>query len=619
AESGRLTWDFYRYWNEKISVSTSRNWKLRDSLNTEYRKAVVKYDEPFLTYYTGIGINGDRVDYMLAHEQTFRDGHHTDFYALSKEALKCVSNDYEYVVWTNSYNHNDLYIKTLLERFSKPVVDMYTEQRELGEEFDRLRRINADESEYRRLYDKCKDFNKRKAAFKGQDALLAACWSVDGITKQLTASDIDCSASKDTVTIALRNITDVEFSVLKDSKTVHKVTLQNPRKSFYVRDTITYILPKINDGSYVLSCKKGKEKYEVDYEKYTISATQRHDAGGHSFYAADYLTGKPLSNLTIYLYDNEDKLLLTKEGFSTPDFKYLPDSFQKKITTKEKKYRTYSLACGYTGKDGIKHLSKRVYVGESGEDYKGFDRRGLIFLDRSLAKPGDSICFKILLYSSDKNYEGGVITDDPVKVKLYDSEGNEVASKKLKTNEFGTASGAFAIPVGKRNGMWSISASDDHTSFSENFRVDDVVLPTFEVTFDPQEKIALPGEMVPVSGTVKGYSGHNPSSARITYQVLLNNREISSGEVKADADGRFAFEFQADADKYTSRYYNVKLKVEDVTGETLEFSTSRQSNYYISFRMRLDNAAEGSVRFTENNREGASILTDKEAVIVTSS
>ncbi len=620
AESGRLTWDFYRYWNEKISVSTSRNWKLRDSLNTEYHRAVIKYDEPFLTYYTGIGVTGDRVDYVLAREQAFRDGHHTEFYgSLSKEAKKCVSNDFEYVVWTNAYNHKDLYIKTLLERFSKPVVDMYTEQRELSDELGHLLRINADEKEYRSLYDKCKDFNKRKAAFKGQDALLAACWSVDGITGELTSTDIDCSASKDTVTISLRNLSDVELSVLKDSKPVLKVTLQNPRKSFYVRDTITYILPKINDGNYTLSCKKGKERYEIDYEKYTISATQRHDAGGYSFYAADYISGKPLSNITIYLYDNNGTLLLTKEGFSTPDFKYLPDSFQKRITAKDKKYRTYSIACGYTGKDGIKHLSKKVYAGESGEDYKGFDRRGLIFLDRSLAKPGDSVSFKILLYSSDKNYDGGVITDAQVKVKLIDSEGKEIASKKLRTNDFGTASGSFAIPVGKRNGMWSISAYDDHTNFSEHFRVDDVVLPTFEVTFDPQEKIALPGEMIPVSGTIKGYSGHNPSSARITYQVLLNSREISSGEVKADADGRFAFDFQADGDKYSSRYYNVKLKVEDVTGETLEFSTARQSNYYISFNMRLDNEAEGSVRFSDQNRGGASILTDKEAVIVTSS
>lgn len=620
ASSNRLTWDFYRYWTEKVSVASRRNWKLRDSLDAEFRKAVKRYDEPFLTYYTGIGVTGDRVDYVLAREQAFRDGHHTEFYgSLSKEAKKCVSNDFEYVVWTNAYNHKDLYIKTLLERFSKPVVDMYAEQRELSDELGHLLRINADEKEYRSLYDKCKDFNKRKAAFKGQDALLAACWSVDGITGELTSTDIDCSASKDTVTISLRNLSDVELSVLKDSKPVLKVTLQNPRKSFYVRDTITYILPKINDGNYTLSCKKGKERYEIDYEKYTISATQRHDAGGYSFYAADYISGKPLSNITLYLYDNNGTLLLTKEGFSTPDFKYLPGSFQKRITAKDKKYRTYSIACGYTGKDGIMHLSKKVYAGESGEDYKGFDRRGLIFLDRSLAKPGDSVSFKILLYSSDKNYDGGVITDAQVKVKLIDSEGKEIASKKLRTNDFGTAFGTFAIPVGKRNGMWSISAYDDHTSFSEHFRVDDVVLPTFEVTFDPQEKIALPGEMIPVSGTIKGYSGHNPSSARITYQALLNSREISSGEVKADADGRFAFDFQADGDKYSSRYYNVKLKVEDVTGETLEFSTARQSNYYISFNMRLDNEAEGSVRFSDKNRGGASILTDKEAVIVTSS
>ena len=622
AEKGRLTWDYYRYWTEKISVSTSRNWKLRDSLNTEYQKAVIKYNEPFLTYYTGIGVSGDRVDYVLANEQAFRDGHHSEFYgSLSKEAKKCVSNDFEYVVWTNAYNHNDLYIKTLLERFSKPVVDMYNEQSDLNDEFSKLQRNNSTEAEYRALYDKCKDFNKRKSAFKGQDALLAACWSVDGITDELTSTSVYCNAEKDTVTVTVRNLSDVDLVLARDGKTIHKTNLKNPRKSFYVQDTIRYILPVIDDGEYDLTCRKGKTEHETNYEKYTVSLAHRHDAGGHAIYAADYITGKPLSNLTVYLYDDSkySQAVSKKEGFSTPDFKYLPETMQKKISAKVKEYTSYSIACGYTDANGVKHLSKRVSVCDSGIDDKGFDRRGLIFLDRSLVKPGDSISFKVLVYSSDKDYQGGVVTDDQVKVKLYDSEGKEVKTLKLKTGEFGTASGTFSIPTGKRNGMWSLSASDGHISVSESFRVDDVVLPTFELTFDPQEKTALPGEMIPVKGTIKGYSGHNPSSADISYSVIEMGREIASGTLKADADGRFAFEFPASVENYSSHYYNVQVKVADATGETLEFSTSRQSSSYISFNLRFVNEAEGSLRFSGEGFGNAGILTEKEALIATSS
>ncbi|MBQ7575126.1 MAG: hypothetical protein IJT26_01175 [Bacteroidales bacterium] len=624
ATRDRLTWDFYRYWTAKISVSSSRNWKYRDSLNAEFRKAVKEYDEPILNYYTGFDLNSpkERIDYVLANERAFREGHNKEFYnSLSKTDLKCIDNDYEYAVWREAYYNKDLYIKTLLEKFSKPVVDMYKEQGEIRDELDRLRRINADESEFRALDARCRDFNKRKAAFKGQDALLAACWSVDGVVSELNSTDIELRAEKDTVTISLRNLAEAELSVLKGEKSVHKATIKNPQKRFYVRDTVRYILPRMDDGEYVLSCSKGKTKEAVSYEKYTVSASLRHDAGGYSVYAADYISGRPLGNFTLYLYDNEDKLLMSREGFSTWDFKYLPDSFQKKIASKDKRYRTYRIVCGYTGNDGIKHLSKKVYAGESGVDYKGFDSRGLIFLDRSLAKPGDTVSFKVLFFSSDKDYRGGVIADTELSAELIDSEGNKIATSRLKTGEFGTASGSFRIPVGKRNGMWAVNVSGfgDKIYCGEAFRVDDVVLPTFEVTFDAQEKTALPGEMIPVSGRIKGYSGHNPATARITYQVLLMNREIASGPLEADSEGRFEFKFQASADKYSSYHYPVRVKVEDVTGETLEFSTYRRSNSYLSFEMRLANKADGSVSFSDPQSHDASILTTPEAVVVTSS
>ena len=47
----RLPWDFYRAGEEFVDVSSSRNWKLRDSLYRQFQKDIEAFDEPVLTFY----------------------------------------------------------------------------------------------------------------------------------------------------------------------------------------------------------------------------------------------------------------------------------------------------------------------------------------------------------------------------------------------------------------------------------------------------------------------------------------------------------------------------------------------------------------------------------------
>lgn len=50
AEKKRLAWDFYDASRKYVEVVSSRNWKLRDSLENEFGKDVGKFDEPIVSF-----------------------------------------------------------------------------------------------------------------------------------------------------------------------------------------------------------------------------------------------------------------------------------------------------------------------------------------------------------------------------------------------------------------------------------------------------------------------------------------------------------------------------------------------------------------------------------------
>ena len=50
AHDKRASWDFYKAWDNYVDVKSRKNWKLRDTLETQMKTEVEEYDEPLLTY-----------------------------------------------------------------------------------------------------------------------------------------------------------------------------------------------------------------------------------------------------------------------------------------------------------------------------------------------------------------------------------------------------------------------------------------------------------------------------------------------------------------------------------------------------------------------------------------
>lgn len=217
--------------------------------------------------------------------------------------------------------------------------------------------------------------------------------------------------------------------------------------------------------------------------------------------------------------------------------------------------------------------------------------RAAIFTDRAIYRPGQTIFFKALLYrGKDNNFT--VRANQSVTVRFNDANGEEVAKADLKTNEFGTATGTFAAPVGRLTGQMSLLIDGADGGGQAMVRVEEYKRPTFAVVAEPMKQAPVLGQTVTVQATAKTLAGAAVDGANVTYRVTRNyiqpywywwrsyrpnvgqEQEIANGTATTNADGTVSLTFTAvpdasiaatDKPRFT---YTVTIDVTDRSGET---------------------------------------------------
>ncbi|MDQ3071703.1 MAG: MG2 domain-containing protein, partial [Bacteroidota bacterium] len=211
-----------------------------------------------------------------------------------------------------------------------------------------------------------------------------------------------------------------------------------------------------------------------------------------------------------------------------------------------------------------------------------------IFTDRCIYRPGQTVYFKgiqtLIHPEADKSRAR---KNTKATITLEDVNGQEIATRSLVTNEFGSYAGSFILPAGLLNGQMVIR--DEHGS--QTIQVEEYKRPKFEVMFDPLHGHVRLNEKVSVAGSAVSYTGVPLAGVPVKYRVYRTARypywhtwrrppsssdkkEISSGVVSTDARGKFTVSFAAVPDEQISpedkpEYtYNISADVLDISGET---------------------------------------------------
>ena len=626
ATKKRYAVDFYDAATQYVDAVSRRNWKEREPARAALAQEIEAYGDPIVTFtwmdqycressstlkafvdkseftgrnealYRGVGsfLAGvlphfikDDAEYVLWRlvSKSFEDKSVIAKLREGQEYPKDAALDYFLATYERDTKKREALMQELTEKYKGTAAGLLPYSHVLRSKFQKTEESKPQmDAPYKEIYAQCMAAEKERNAYKGEEKIIAdEIKSFRNQINTLEGKDLGISFDKGNLVVLFRNLASAKVSLYQDdAKKAYKTwDAKNPAGSFYKRDTLKIALPKLADGDYHAEVVNGKVQGSAYYEQYTLSIANRKDSRGLNVYVTDHISGKPLSKATIYL--KKGSSVVASAVVNLSGFTPLPSSITKHTNTKS----SYTL---YAGSGSRK--SRTVWL-QSGEDYYGDNSKDVqcnIYRDRGAYNPGDELQFKAILYSGDPMVKYQALEGRKVTAILNDSEGNEIDKLSLKTNSYGSVSGNFTLPKGLRNGWFSLQIKDGKNYVGgDSFRVDEFVLPSFEIAIDRRETLFLEGDDVPVEGSVTSYSGHKLSGARAILKVQKYGDVVFETEQEIGTDNRFSFIVP----KVHQGYYNATVKVVDATGETIEKSTWFYIGSELNMDMTVANAASG--------------------------
>ena len=366
-----------------------------------------------------------------------------------------------------------------------------------------------------------------------------------------------------------------------------------------------------------------------------ISYVARSTEGNVQLYVLNRHTGKPINNAQViaytseYNYDtrrNKKKVLGT---FPTDTNGYA------EISTLKDRYSSYVNFDIKTPTDRLISDNENssgfsIYNKKGSEHIPMYPTSMLLFTDRAIYRPGQTVYFKGIVYNTAEKNSYAVIKNTPVRIYFYDANNKDVAFLDLVTNEFGSIQGTFTAPVGSLTGSMSIGNSMKR----EYFNVEEYKRPKFEVKIQPLTGQYKLNQEIEVKSIAKAYAGNAIDGAQVTYKVVRrvsipywyarywssqNTQEtvITTGTALTDNDGACTIKFTAVPDASVSPEsksiftYTVYADVIDINGETHSDQLSVSIGYSslvlnIQAPTVIEKGKPATLTFSARNQSGES-------------
>ena len=299
----------------------------------------------------------------------------------------------------------------------------------------------------------------------------------------------------------------------------------------------------------------------------------------------EYVRGKALTKYTV----KTDKL---------GNFQF-PNSVNKEY------YRNFLV------KNGNNFSMINVYGYDYGNRNKSENQESAqVFLDRKIYRPGQIVYFKVIATGiNGETQKMKTLEKVKLNITLNDTNGEELQTLKLTTNEFGSVNGSFTLPKNKLNGNFNIEVDDDNNSAYNisgyaDFQVEEYKRPKFEVTFEPIKDEYKYGQTIELKGKAMMFSGVALSNSTVNYEIKKqnirwryfwwyprgnDNENSILGTAKTNEKGEFTIKVELKKDETLEGIqidnYAINASVTDINGETQSADTNvkvASVSHYIS-------------------------------------
>ncbi len=261
----------------------------------------------------------------------------------------------------------------------------------------------------------------------------------------------------------------------------------------------------------------------------------------------------------------------------------------------------------------VKYKAEELFTNDNfySYQYNGYEtkstRKGFLFTDRSIYRPGQTVFFKGIIVGTDiTGKKNSLLANIKSTVTLFDANNQKAAILNLVTNEYGSYNARFALPQGVMNGQFYIADSANNSTVY--FNVEEYKRPKFLVEVKKPEGVYKVNDSVQVIGTAKAYAGNNIDGAKVTYRVVRkvqypvwwgwggfrksfppygedDEMEINNGKTTTNANGEFSIIFKAIPDESANKeyqpvfYFEVSADITDINGETRSGQTTVAVSY----------------------------------------
>lgn len=280
-------------------------------------------------------------------------------------------------------------------------------------------------------------------------------------------------------------------------------------------------------------------------------------------------------------------------------------NFQFPNSANQEYYRNFLV------KNGNNFSMINVYGYDYGNRNKSENQESAqIFLDRKIYRPGQIVYFKVIATGiNGETQKMKTLEKVKLNITLNDTNGEELQTLKLTTNEFGSVNGSFTLPKNKLNGNFNIEVDDDNNSAYNisgyaDFQVEEYKRPKFEVTFEPIKDEYKYGQTIELKGKAMMFSGVALSNSTVNYEIKKqnirwryfwwyprgnDNENSILGTAKTNEKGEFTIKVELKKDETLEGIqidnYAINASVTDINGETQSADTNvkvASVSHYIS-------------------------------------
>lgn len=375
----------------------------------------------------------------------------------------------------------------------------------------------------------------------------------------------------------------------------------NPAVGFQITTT-EIILPELEKGYYVVLAGSAPdfsvEKQAVAYASFWVTRlafiSSKPDLSLYEVRILDRDKGKPVKQAEVICLNK-------KYNRKTQAYDYHPvhtfiANNDGKIFLSDKELHNGSFYLDIR-KNGDRYVTKEAFYLRSQNRRPRTERRVVLFTDREIYRPGQTVYFKGYALEKDTAENSHIIADYSDDILFLDVNRQLVAQKKIHGNDMGTFTGSFTIPDDPLTGKFSLK-----THYGSRYvYVEAYKRPRFEVTIDTLGESYALNENITLSGHVEALAGYPLEGAVVRFKVTRQVRfpyffgylpfgnvppvVLQSGETKINAEGQFFFSFLAEPDySFNKKYqpvfdYQINVEAVDVNGETHESHASLKAGY----------------------------------------